>query len=221
MTPHADILIKLDRENKKLREKLTIAEQWIGRELSEMRFRKMKSESTRNTRIELTETDEERDEKDFKNTSEKKIRVSSMKIESSWENLKQIFRTSFDKKNSMVSWLQTPIQKILENIFEEHITKYFREENKKGRVQMAKNDILEKTLYKVIKSDFHLSLGKIYLILKNVLKRILAEARGGFPGIQSEKLPLYSVIKWWRFLGIFHRYHGDSRISEKNGTQEK
>lgn len=49
-------------------------------------------------------------------------------------------------------------QRILENIFEEHITKHFREENKKGRVQMTKNDILEKTLYKVIKSDFHLSL---------------------------------------------------------------
>lgn len=63
MNSDADILIKLERENQKLREKLTIAEQWIGRELSETRFRKMKSESTRNTRIELTETDEERDER--------------------------------------------------------------------------------------------------------------------------------------------------------------
>lgn len=59
MTSDADILIKLEHENKKLREKLTIAEQWIGRELSETHFRKMKSEATKSTKNDLSETDAE------------------------------------------------------------------------------------------------------------------------------------------------------------------
>lgn len=49
-------------------------------------------------------------------------------------------------------------QKILENLFEEHITKKFRETHKKTRLHPQKNDLLEKTIYKVIKNDFHLSL---------------------------------------------------------------
>lgn len=59
MIPDADILIKLATENEKLREKLTIAEQWIGRELSEVHFRKMKSEATKATKNGLAETEEE------------------------------------------------------------------------------------------------------------------------------------------------------------------
>jgi hypothetical protein len=44
---HSDTHItdKLAQENQELREKLAIAEQWIGRELSEIRFRKMKEEA--------------------------------------------------------------------------------------------------------------------------------------------------------------------------------
>lgn len=59
MIPEADILIKLATENEKLREKLTIAEQWIGRELSEVHFRKMKYEATKATKNGLAETEEE------------------------------------------------------------------------------------------------------------------------------------------------------------------
>jgi hypothetical protein len=61
-------------------------------------------------------------------------------------------------------------QKILENIFEEAITKPFREKCKKTRIKLQKNDLLEKTLYKVIQSDFRLSIGKIYLVLKQCLE---------------------------------------------------
>lgn len=58
-------------------------------------------------------------------------------------------------------------QKILENIFEETITRHFRENCKTKRIKLQKNDILEKTLYKVVQSNFHLSIGKIYLVLKS------------------------------------------------------
>jgi len=57
-------------------------------------------------------------------------------------------------------------QKILENIFEETITKHFREKCKTKRIKLQKNDILEKTLYKVVQSNFHLSIGKIHLVIK-------------------------------------------------------
>ena len=63
MIPDADILTKLAHENEKLREKLTIAEQWIGRELSEMHFRRMKLETTKNTKNGLAETPEEVEER--------------------------------------------------------------------------------------------------------------------------------------------------------------
>jgi uncharacterized membrane-anchored protein YjiN (DUF445 family) len=59
MTPDAHIITKLEDENKKLREKLSIAEQWIGRELSEVHFRKMKSETTKATKDGLEETEKE------------------------------------------------------------------------------------------------------------------------------------------------------------------
>lgn len=56
MTPDTNIITKLEDENKELREKLTIAEQWIGRELSEIHFRKMKAEATKTTKNGLEET---------------------------------------------------------------------------------------------------------------------------------------------------------------------
>jgi len=63
MTPDLHIITKLEDENMKLREKLSIAEQWIGRELSEMHFRKMKAEATKTTKNGLEETGKEIEER--------------------------------------------------------------------------------------------------------------------------------------------------------------
>jgi hypothetical protein len=49
-------------------------------------------------------------------------------------------------------------QKILENLFETNITAHFREKNKRSRLHPGKNDLLEKTLYKVLHQNFQLSL---------------------------------------------------------------
>lgn len=50
MTQALPLITELAKENKKLREKLTIAEQWIGREISDMQLRRTKEEMLRKTR---------------------------------------------------------------------------------------------------------------------------------------------------------------------------
>ena len=55
MNSGTTITQKLTQENRELREKLAIAEQWIGRELSETRFRKMKEETKQATKYGLLE----------------------------------------------------------------------------------------------------------------------------------------------------------------------
>lgn len=65
---HSDTHIaeKLARENRELREKLAIAEQWIGRELSEIRFRKMKEEAKKQTKYGLMESEEDMEQRCMK-----------------------------------------------------------------------------------------------------------------------------------------------------------
>jgi hypothetical protein len=62
---HSDTHItdKLAQENQELREKLAIAEQWIGRELSEIRFRKMKEEAKKQTKHGLSESEQDIEER--------------------------------------------------------------------------------------------------------------------------------------------------------------
>lgn len=223
MNSDADILIKLERENQKLREKLTIAEQWIGRQLSETRFRKMKSEAAKNTRIELAETDEERDERfqkyfwEFYTSLEHENRELLRESETNFSYLVR-------QKELDGFMIANAYQKILENLFEEHITKYFREENKKWRIQMTKNDILEKTLYKVLKSDFHLSLGKIYLILKRCLEENPGWLVEAFRA-SAEKQPLYSAMSngdFWEYFTDIMETHafGEKRHAGKITLKE-
>ena len=59
MHSDAHIAEKLAKENQELRQKLAIAEQWIGRELSEIRFRKMKEEAKKQTKFGLMESEED------------------------------------------------------------------------------------------------------------------------------------------------------------------
>lgn len=213
MNSKDDTLIKLEHENQKLRDKLTIAEQWIGREMTDTHFRKMKSEASKSTRIELSETDEEvekRFEKYFWEFYEKLDHQNRELLRESENNFSYLVR------QREIDWLivTNAYQRILENIFEENITKHFREEYKKWRIHMTKNDILEKTLYKVIKSDFHLSLWKIFLILEKWLE----EKPDGLVGLfrsSAERQPLYSVIS----NGDFWEYFTD--IIETHAFWEK
>ena len=59
MSPETHIITTLTLENQRLREKLSIAEQWIGREVSETRLKKTKEETMKNTRKGLQESEEE------------------------------------------------------------------------------------------------------------------------------------------------------------------
>ncbi len=52
-------IILLKKENQLLRERLAIAEQWIGREIRQMQFRKEKEETQKTTKIGLMETEED------------------------------------------------------------------------------------------------------------------------------------------------------------------
>lgn len=51
-----------------------------------------------------------------------------------------------------------------------HITRYFREKNKRSRLHPQKNNLLEKTLYKVLHQNFQLSIGKIYKIMEAIMQ---------------------------------------------------
>lgn len=192
MTPDAHIITKLEIENKQLREKLSIAEQWIGREISEMHFRKMKAEATKTTKDGLIETEEEvekRIKKYFSGT------YNLLTLENREILIDSETNFSYLVKQKEIDGLivTNAYQKIIENIFEEAITRKFREKYKKTHVKMGKNDILEKTLYKVIQNDFQLSIGKIYLILR----RCLEENPGGLVELFreiAEDEPIYAVM---------------------------
>jgi len=59
MTPDSQFLQKLIHENQKLRAELAIAQQWIGREVSEIRMRKVKQETVHATRKDLQESEDD------------------------------------------------------------------------------------------------------------------------------------------------------------------
>jgi hypothetical protein len=116
-------------------------------------------------------------------------------------------------------------QKILENLFEEHITKIFRETYKKSRLHPKKNDLLEKTIYKVIQNDFHLSLGKIYLILQRGLQEDTGDLITLFRE-SAEKQPLYNALshgEFWEYFSdiIETGAFGEKTTRWKNHTQRR
>jgi len=201
MHSDAHITEKLSQENRELREKLAIAEQWIGRELSEIRFRKMKEEAKKHTKHGLAESEqdiEERCRKYFGPTYALLSHENRELLIESEINFSHLIRQK-DIDGLIVS---NAYQKILENIFEEHITKAFRDTHKKSRLHPQKNDLLEKTIYKVIKNDFHLSLGKIHLILEKGLKEDTGDLIAIFRE-SAEKQPLYNALSHGEFWEYF------------------
>lgn len=201
MHSDAHITANLSKENRELREKLAIAEQWIGRELSEIRFRKMKEEAKKQTKHGLTESEsdiEERCRKYFGETYPLLSHENRELLIESEINFSHLIRQK-DIDGLIVS---NAYQKILENIFEEHITRAFRETHKKSRLHPQKNDLLEKTIYKVIKNDFHLSLGKVYLILEKGLQENTGDLIAVFRE-SAEKQPLYNALSHGDFWEYF------------------
>jgi len=168
MTPDTHIIHKLTSENRKLREALSVAEQWIGREVSEMRLRKTKEETMQRTRKGLVESEIE-----IRARIEKYFGADTTFL--SEENRDLLVESEINfyhlvRKKDLDGLMVTNVyQKILENIFEENWTKHFRNTHKRTRLHPRKNDLLEKTLYKVIHDDFHLSLGKIYQLCERMV----------------------------------------------------
>lgn len=159
---------KLAQKNQELQEKLIAAEQWIEREFSDMQLRRHKEETTDNTRIKLTETPEHIKKRITKYFQEESLLLGE-------ENQKLLVDSEINfyhivRNKELDGFVVTnTYQKILEDLFEVCIVSHFREKNKRTRLHPGKNDLLEKTLYKVIHQDFHLSLGKIYQILERIM----------------------------------------------------
>ena len=160
---------KLAQKNQELREKLIAAEQWIGREFSDMQLRRDKEETTDNTRLKLTETPEYIEKRIIKYFQKELPLLGE-------ENQKLLVDSEINfyhivRNKELDGFVVTnTYQKILENIFETYITSHFREKNKRTRLHPGKNDLLEKTLYKVLHQNFHLSLGKLYQILERIMQ---------------------------------------------------
>ena len=105
-------------------------------------------------------------------------------------------------------------QKILENIFEEQWTSHFRTKNKKTRLHPRKNDLLEKTLYKVIHDDFRLSIGKIYQICVRMVEGTPSELIDLFRN-SVEPLPLYQALSDGEFWELFKDLIDTKAFGEK------
>lgn len=168
MTPDAHYLQKLVHENQKLRAELAIARQWIGREVSEIRMRKVKQETVHSTRKDLQESED-----DIRTRIRKYFGALSSCLSEENEDLLIESEINFQhlaRKKDLDALMVTNVyQKVLENIFEEHMTRHFREAHGHSRLHPSKNDLLEKTLYKVMHDGFRLSLGKVYQIFERIV----------------------------------------------------
>jgi len=192
MTPNDLSIQKLAQKNQELQARLDAAEQWIGREFSDRKLRLEKEATMDKTRAELLETSvhiEARIKKyfwdDITGIGEENIRL----LRDSEINFHHIVRNK-----ELDGFLVTnTYQKILENLFEIHITSHFREKNKRSRLHPGKNDLLEKTLYKVLHQNFQLSLGKIYQILEKIMQGTEADLIQLFEASLRE-LPSYAMI---------------------------
>lgn len=108
-------------------------------------------------------------------------------------------------------------QKILENIFEEAWISPFRTKYKKKRLPHRKNDLLEKTLYKVIHDDFRLSIGKIYQICLRLVEGPPSELVD-FLRETIETSPLYQVLNDGIFWELFKDTIDTRAFGEKRHT---
>jgi len=157
-----------------------------------MQLRRHKEETTDSTRIKLTETPEHIGKRITKYFQEETLFLGE-------ENQKLLIDSEINfyhivRNKELDGFVVTnTYQKILENLFEHYITSHFREKNKRSRLHPGKNDLLEKTLYKVLHQDFHLSLGKLY----QILEKIMQGSEGDMIQLFEEslrELPAYTMI---------------------------
>lgn len=192
MTLHDLSIQKLAQKNQELQARLEAAEQWIGREFSDRKLRLEKETMMDKTRAELIETHEHIEARIEKYLGHDALLIGEENIKllrDSEINFQHIVRNK-----ELDGFLVTnTYQKILENLFETNITTYFREKNKRSRLHPSKNDLLEKTLYKVLHQNFQLSLGKIYQILEKVMQWSEADLIVLFEDTLRE-LPAYAMV---------------------------
>ncbi len=188
-------------DNAELLKRLQAAEEWIRRSISETQLSKMRAKTKRNTikDLEITEEDIIQRIKKYFWEDYKKINHENLDILVGSEIS---FSHIVSSKNIDCMIVSGSYQKILENIFEQEFTQVFRKKNQKARLKNKTNDILEKTLYKVIQSNFSLSIWKIYLILQKIhqensswLIQLFRES--------IENVSLYSILSNWDFWEMF------------------
>lgn len=223
MTPKSSLAIQLTLENKKLREKLTIAEQWIGREISDMHLRKIKEETHKKTKIDLNESESEIIKR-IKKYLGKSIDVLTDENQECLVESEVNFSHLIRKKNLDGIMVSSLYQKILEDVFEIHVTQRFREKYKKSHLHPKKNDLLEKTLYKVIHDDFRLSIGKIFQILQKVMEEPKNDMMQAFQKSVMD-LPFAQVLdepQFWEYMTDLIETHafGGKRHSGKITFQD-
>ena len=201
MTPDSQFLQKLVHENQKLRAELAIAQQWIGREVSEIRMRKVKQETVHTTRKDLQESEDDvrgRIRKYFWDFLPFLSEENEDLLIESEINFQHLAR----KKDLDALMVTNVYQKILENIFEEHMTRHFREAHNRSRLHPSKNDLLEKTLYKVMHDGFRLSIGKIYQIFERIVMGKSGDLIELFRS-SLDTLPLTQVLNDSEFWELF------------------
>ncbi|MEI6711979.1 MAG: hypothetical protein WCK88_07620 [bacterium] len=192
MTPKDLSIQELAKKNQELQERLAAAEQWIGREFSDRKLRLEKESMLEKTRNELTETSEHIEKRIKKYFGDDTTLIGE-------ENIKLLRDSEINfhhvvRNKELDGFLVTnTYQKILENLFEKNITTYFREKNKRSRLHPGKNDLLEKTLYKVLHQNYQLSLGKIYQILEKIMQGSKADLIVLFEESLRE-LPAYAMV---------------------------
>ncbi len=201
MSPHSSLITQLSSENKKLKEKISVLEQWIGREVSDMNLRKIKEETKKKTKIDLSESESDilaRAKKYFGESMDVLSDENREQIVESEVNFSHLIR----RKNLDGIMVSSLYQKILEDIFELHITVHFRKKYKKSRLHPARNDILEKTLYKVIHDDFRLSIGKIFQILQKVMEDAETDLMKAFQStiMETPFSTLLDDAQFWEYM---------------------
>lgn len=188
------------KKTHELEQRLAIAEEWIRRSISGVKLSNMKNVAIKKTSQNLSETEDEimaRMEKYFWESFPALSHENREILLESELSFSHIVR----QKNLDCLIVSNSYQKILEDIFEENLTKKFRIMYAKTRLHPEKNDVLAKTLYKVIKSSYKLSLWKVFLILQ----QCFSEKRSDLVELFREAIvdtPLFMALNdgnFWEF----------------------
>lgn len=193
MSQKSDLIEQLTHENRILRERLAAAELWISREISDMQWRQEREKMLQKVRWELVETEWEIFERIQKYFGHLTSYITPFNMDLLVESEINFFHVMKNKRTDGLV-VTNAYQKVIEDIFEMYIIADFRNKYAKTRMKRAGNDLLEKTLYKVLKQNFRLSIGKIYQIFQKLMNSINHE---GIMSLLNEyliTLPAHSIL---------------------------